>query len=136
MRFVDDRRPQCAGSAEQRRGNAQIACQHDVYASGSHRAAEREGEVSHSPGDSGSDHWRPFDRQPIDSWKAVEHVRVARRLRRVRPDDHVDLVPTSRQRMAGLHRLDSVCALERKPDVSEIQDAHGTHGTRAAGWAR
>ena len=52
------------------------------------------------------------------------------------PDDHVDLVSTSRQRMAGLHRLDSVCALERKPDVGEIQDAHGTHGTRAAGWAR
>ena len=55
--------------------------------------------------------------------QAVERERIAGRRVRVRPHDDVDVVPARRQRMARLHRLDAVGALERKPDVGEVEDA-------------
>ena len=60
-----------------------------------------------------------------DRRQPVERERIPRRRVRVGPHDQRHVVPARRQRMARLHRLDAVGALQREADVGEVQDAHG-----------
>ena len=40
------------------------------------------------------------------------------------PHHQSHLMPAHRQRMTRLHGLDAIGALERKPDIGEVEDAH------------
>ena len=76
---------------------------------------------------------RAVDVQAVLWRQPVVLERIARRGLRVRSHHQRDIVSAPRQRMTRFHRLDSVGALEREPDVRQVENPHRYFGSVVVG---
>ena len=122
VRLVHDWRAQRTGKSEQQRRHAEIAREHHVGPSGSGGASGGERKISKPPRGGRTTDRRSLDPEPVERRQPVVVERIARRSVRVGPDDELHMVAQLPQRIARLHRLDPIRALQRKANVGEVEN--------------
>ena len=123
VRLVDHRRPRGGRQAGEQAGDGEVSREEDVSARAAERPPHAVRHVGGPPRGQRGRHPHALDRERADRCEPVVGQRVPRRRGAVGADHQVHLVAPARQRVAGLHRLHAVGAIERKPDVGEVPDA-------------
>ena len=121
--FVDERWPQAARKPQQHGGDAKVT-RDDRIEPACRDEPDGASDIARAPHRTGQGRTH-FEVQTYLTLAAVEHKCVAGGPVRVRTDRKRNLVSPFRERVARLEGLDAVRALQRKPDVGQIQDAHG-----------
>ena len=134
MRLVNDR---CARrQPQQQRRHGEIAGHDDIRVATAGRARGGIRKVADSSRDLRALGRRPFHHQSAGRLKSVILERVARWRVRVWPHDQAHIVAAPGERMARLHGLDPVRALERQANVGEVEDLHEERVPMQGRWTR
>ena len=127
VRLVDQRRTPGPRQPRQQRRHAEVAREDRRRPRRRQAVAHGRGEVVRAPQRRRPGHRDARDREAVDRVEAVEGERIAGVGGGVGPDEQRHAMPARRQRVTRRHRLQAVRALERQPDVRQVQQVHGSY---------